>query len=733
MDITKLVRSDIELDRIVPEHLHQNFHQLFGLMWDGIEVTQAIQWFDASEHLTDAADRGPDNGVQLVAYKPAWVRVYVNSLFGASGVTATLEVQRRRLGFLWDTVATLTPDPSSMTSVPPLHASGYAARRGTAGGSINFIVPASEMIGTLRFVAKVQAGSRSTGGQVQVAATLRQTLRLAGVMIAYDGPASMAANAPNLTIAAPTLADLQAMSGTALTLFPVESQAAFRTAGTLTLTTHLQQSVFPTSGCGPNWDALHARVANARTADGNQPGWIYYGLLPAGVPMGPVGGCGGGGVAVGPINQPGILAHEAGHAAGLAHAPGGGAPNPDPSYPAYEPYDTPAARRASTGEYGLDINTGAVASPATFRDFMAYGGPTWIGLYHYGRLLNNDRLTPRTVGIDHFWWKDLVWEEIRKWPPFEEHVVVDLPPFELELPVFPPSRPQDVVSLIVRVDHGRVAEVLHVARLSAHTELRGAVETAFTAHLRDERGTVLASGALMRLDTEACGCGGGAVPAGHGTAGLPSTSYLAQAFVPDVATGASLEITRGDDVVWKRGAPSEPPRVEGGRADHDEKAGVVEVRWDASGDVVEHWLRWSADGETWRSVATGLTEPGVRVPLADLPGGDGVLQVVVHDGFHSVYSEPFRVRLPERGPSVVVLHPVEGHTYVAGQTVRLWASVAGGPEGTERDEAVWSVDGEDVARGVDAWTTLEPGERRVTVRLRDSEASVTVLVERQDH
>src|SRR5262249_42314274 len=42
-----------------------------------VEVTQAIQWFEASRHLTDPADRGPDNGVTLVANKPAWVRIYV--------------------------------------------------------------------------------------------------------------------------------------------------------------------------------------------------------------------------------------------------------------------------------------------------------------------------------------------------------------------------------------------------------------------------------------------------------------------------------------------------------------------------------------------------------------------------------------------------------------------------------------------------------------------------------
>lgn len=44
---------------------------------DGVEVSQAIQYYHADRHLTDPADRGADNSLGLVAYKPAWVRVYV--------------------------------------------------------------------------------------------------------------------------------------------------------------------------------------------------------------------------------------------------------------------------------------------------------------------------------------------------------------------------------------------------------------------------------------------------------------------------------------------------------------------------------------------------------------------------------------------------------------------------------------------------------------------------------
>ncbi len=694
---------------------------VFRLGIQGIEVSQAVQYYEADDHLTDAADRGMNNGITLVANKPAWVRVYPWSAFGASGLTASLEVQRRRNGFLWTSVMTLNPDPSSANSVPASSTTTYAAMRGSLGASINFVIPAGEMIGTLRLIARIGTGSRSAESTVDVGVTLRQTLRLAGVMISYNGPTSIN-NAQNLQIAAPTLADLQAMAGTALTLFPVQSTAQFRAAGTLVQTNHLQRATFPTSGCGANWDALHAAVANARTADGNQAGWIYYGLLPNGVPMGPVGGCGGGGVAVGPINQPGTLAHEAGHACGLRHAPAGGAPNPDPNYPAYEPYDPANTPQASTGEYGLNVNNGNVASPATFRDFMSYAGPSWISPYHYGMLLNNNQLNPVGFGIDNPWWKDVWYEEIRRWPRFPEPDPPFQPPFELELPMTPPEEMHDVISVIARIDRGKVAEVLHVARTRAFTSIRGASATNLHVLLRSDDGGVLAEGALLRLDTAACSCEGG------GAEGRP-TSYLAQAFLLDVARGDLLEIANDDDEVqWRRDAPAQPPRVGAPDAKTDRR-GNATIRWDASGDATEFWVRWSADGKSWRSLLTGVTTRKVRIDADQLPRGEGYLQVVAHDGFSSTPSDPTHVAFSDKPVDPVILHPVDGHTYTAGQAVRLWAAVVGDEQ---VGEATWLSGKAEVAHGVDTFVVLEPGEQTLTVRV-PSGASASVRVRVDDH
>ena len=88
-------------DRIIdalrrPELVFDDRAYKFKTLWvQGVEVTQGMQRYRSHEHLTNAANHGPDNSVTLVGNKPAWVRVYVRSLFGAvEGVTGTLTIDR---------------------------------------------------------------------------------------------------------------------------------------------------------------------------------------------------------------------------------------------------------------------------------------------------------------------------------------------------------------------------------------------------------------------------------------------------------------------------------------------------------------------------------------------------------------------------------------------------------------------------------------------------------------
>lgn len=103
--------------------------RLIRLYVEGVEVTQAIQYYNSAAHLTDPADRAPNNSVTLISGKPAWVRVYVRSLLlnELTGVTGTLEVRRQELFAFYTTLGTLTPQPPGTVSA--LRNPDYATER----------------------------------------------------------------------------------------------------------------------------------------------------------------------------------------------------------------------------------------------------------------------------------------------------------------------------------------------------------------------------------------------------------------------------------------------------------------------------------------------------------------------------------------------------------------------------------------------------------------------------
>jgi hypothetical protein len=81
-----------------------------------------------------------------------------------------------------------------------------------------------------------------------------------------------------------------------------------------------------------------------------------------------------------------ITAHELGHNFGRRHAPCGGAPNTDPSFP---------YPGASIGQPGFDVRAwmeGRAAAPVPVppgtRDVMSYCDPAWISDYNYRGVLN---------------------------------------------------------------------------------------------------------------------------------------------------------------------------------------------------------------------------------------------------------------------------------------------------------------------------------------------------------
>ena len=689
----------------------------FGIR--GVEVTQAVQYYDSDEHLTDAADRQPDNAVTLVAGKPAWVRVFVRSGWRSgdiAGVTGTISVRRREFGFIYLPAGTLTAQPPGSVTArrnPP-----YATERGSLGYTLNFIIPASMMCGHLRLDISIQSPRGWTDERrVYIDATLQQTVRLAGIMVGYNGPSSTAPGAPNVVRAAPALADLQTTSAWTLTTFPVRAFATYRTAGTVTWNLPLTDAPSCPGCCTPNWVALNTAVQQVRIADGNRTDVLYYGLMAAGIPMGPIIGCNSGGVSTGSIGDGVTMAHELGHACGRPHSPCG-TPG-DAAYPAYEPYDPAGTPMASIGEYGLDINTGAIKSPATFKDFMSYCAPKWISLFVTGRLTNNAALDPVRVCEDRPWWFDeiLVDRQLipEKWLP-------DPPP---EIPGLDPVvTPQPVISIIGVLHGPNQLEVRSIVRLDAETAISNGRALDLRAELVGRRGDVVASGQLYALRSYAHGGGCGCDDDGGGDESDQTYPRLVQGFVSNVEPGIELRIMRGEEPIFSRKAATRRPKVGATSAKLDGDRLYVSWAPDVTGEVEsEALVQWTPDrGRTWHGMGAGLAGDSAVLDASGLPSGRIGVRILVSDGFFTATSRTLGVAIPQRPVQVSILSPFDGQTFAAGSPMRLWGStMPASDESADADQeaAVWVVDGDDAATGLDAFVTApRPGNHRAVLRVR---------------
>jgi hypothetical protein len=704
----------------------------------GVEVTQGIQYFGAGRHLANANDRGPDNSVRLVARKPAWVRVYVRSgMFGADQVlTGELVVEHRSGPFLaeWTQVATLLPRGAG--AVLSQRDPDYATERGTIGRTINFVAGAPLMEGMVRFTARIWAGGDAARTPIDtwhetVDATLLQTLRLRGVFVHYQGPDPTvnATNPPSVNLPAPGLANLQATAAWTLTTHPVEAAGVFSSAGQMNWFAPLTDAATSPGGCSATWASFNYWLSLMKKHDGNRSDVIYYGLLPAQAPVGPVTGCEAHGVSAGRDMDQLALAHEVGHGAALLHAPCGlprfllvttdtsmtfvANPTIDASYPAYEPYDPPNSPTGSLGEYGLDITDGTIHPPVQ-KDYMSYCGPAWISLYHHARLAGNDAFNPRRVGVQQWEPPDLVDPYLWPWEYMPD------PPFWDGRPAAQRLKARPVIAILGMVDEARGLEVKHVMRLQALATPPGAAPMPYVAMLIGADGEVLASAPLVRLPAlgSGCGCGPGAPAPGP---------FVFEAMVADVAPGAVLRIVEraGDgggpgEVVWTRDAPERPPVIR--RFTVAIERGQGRAAWDASGEgAVEFSLQFSKDrGRSWNGLAVGLTGTSHRFSAETLPSGRLVFRLLAHDGFHSAGRLSRPITVSPRPPIVSILSPAGGRPFFASAPLRLWAAVTeddGAPAAPEACE--WRVDGRPVARGADVWITApEPGEHRCALVVR---------------
>lgn len=697
-----------------------------NLSIDGIEVTQAIQYYRASQHLTDPADRGPDNSLQLVANKSAWVRVFLRSGqdpafdFGQlSNVSGTLVVERRVNG-IWSVVANLAPVNAPVTAQDSF--ASYDAERRDIDATLNFVVLASTMTGLLRLSISVSSADDCYGGVAtsshQVDVNLQQELQIAAVSVGYDGP-PIGAGA-DVTFPAPTAAQIATEAGFSLRIYPVQNTPNIRIIDTQDATLPLDDNNIPAGGCDDNWGGILDLVAEARTNDGNQAGWFYYGFVTSSIPRshGNVG-CASGGNGAGLLGSGTTLAHEIGHQAGLAHAPCGAVGTPEAAFPLYEPYDTGITsvnsggntvwQDASIGEYGLDINDGTIynPNPTSFnngKDLMSYCGNRWVALYTHTYMVNNADLNPvaLTTGVSG-----------------EAHTVGQTQEGDAVKPF---------ITLLGRVFKDDKIDVRRVARVPTREPRMRGQRTELTVELIGNDGEVVTSAPVFTMPAHEGNCGHDNDCCGDGR-DLAKPPFAFIAAMPDVTEGSAIQIRAGEEkIVWKRERPRTCPAISS--VSVIIRKDKLDVSWQFDKKTTERldvWLRWSEDGKYWHGLAVGLSGNSATIDPARIPARRVSIQVIAHDGFSSVKGESDPVDLPPVVANLAIVHPEDKQRFRTGGPLHLWGVVTG--REAAKDPG-WYIDGKKVSAALDAWITLpKVGKHKVELRAKGAATeSVQIVV-----
>jgi hypothetical protein len=208
--------------------------------------------------------------------------------------------------------------------------------------------------------------------------------------------------------------------------------------------------------------------------------------------------------------------------------------------------------------------------------------------------------------------------------------------------------------------------------------------------------------------------------------------FVFQALVPDLEPGASLRILRkrgvdeeGDKELWVRQAPEHEPKIKEFDV-HITEEGQGCANWKAEcapNCTPDFSLQFSKDGgRSWNSLAVGIREDSHKFKLGDLPTGPVIFRLLVHDGFFTSTLESETIELPRHGPVISILHPRRASVIIEGAPMRLWAAVSSDTfKPVDPGTCVWIMDGREVGRGTDTWTTApERGEHKCTLIVEDS-------------
>lgn len=626
-----------------------------------MEITQAIQFFRSASHL-DGPNIQADNSIPLVGGKDTGVRVYVdhdaNSGLPAIGtLSGELEVRTASgaTAILLRPLAPIVPRRESQ-----IH-------RGNATDTLNFMIPGAWCRDQLELRCRVFDAALPVQRSPLYSKTIRfrdvTPLRVYGVGVHYTGQ--------GLNLAAPSDTDMINTLGFTRRTYPTGDVLL---SGFSEIDFDVDMNANIANGCGHGFGELLDRLRDMR-GDSDD---LYYGLLPAGINTGSVGGCGGGGVGAGFVNAGPTAAHEAGHALGRAHAPCVSATvcdnpaNEDDGYPDYDTYPSD-----SIGEFGFDPTRNQVFDPAGTSDFMSYSPNVWVSPYTYRALMA--RLGTESGGS---WQTDSAAFSLRRMPA---PVAVDLKPPDSNRPEWI-RRKEMILFLRLSVDRDRKVTTRGSFHYPAFPSSRMGAVTDFRVEIQDGDGRTLACVQLRELCAH---CARACWPK-HFRPEIP--------FPP---RGKRLTVWEGDKKIHEAEIP-DPPVIRLTKKEYVERDQAVTLEWTATdggkgGGELTHLVQWLDDFDVWRGLAPRSRETFARIPVRLFPAkGPLRVRILASSGIATgILEEEVQVvarRVDPQGPLTLHTGEEEG-------VLRVHVVDSKGREIPNPDIAWFDQQGSEIGRG----------------------------------
>jgi len=671
-------------DAVNPYHLLVTTPPLPDFTILGIELVQVTQ--------------NSAGTIPLAANKATMVRVYVDS-GPAPGTIPNVAVELS--GF------------KGATSLGALQRTGAVAKSSLAAArldlarSINFILPNSWLgAGALQLSARVNPGDLLPEGNYANNTSSKQAI-LYTASPAHIWLVNVQAN--NLSPAAndPDLADSLAYLGA---IFPIPYVQVWGVPNWQWVANYN----YVTSGvvCRNGWSDLLSDLQDLYDGWTDRPAHAtIYGYMHQLVNSPDVAGCGRIGVAAGLLgsNNNDTMAHEVGHAYGLAHAPCGNPPGPDPAWP------STTNPGAIIGEVGVRPATPTLFNPNTTTDLMSYCAPTWFSPYHYKRLLKITAPAAPTTAVV----ADSAPDAVQEAAPAYEHRAGD------QLHLIVSGRLADDGTLLLRPfwqDMFAPGQYDHAGAGPYQAELQNAQGQTFFLRHFDPLG----------------GLQGGDHEIGQ-----------FHEIMPYPAGVERIVFRQGEQVVTQIPVSTHPPTAhfltpQGGES--WEGAGPFQVAWEMSdedGDALTAQIRYSRNGgDSWLPVAVNLRTGQTLLDGRALPGSTQArLRLRVSDGVNTSEVDSGLFNVAPKAPLALITQPHLVQSYPPDAPILFSGLGSDAEDGALGDAAlIWSSN-RDGQLGAGRWLyvdRLAPGVHTITLTARDGDgttgsASIEIYVGHRLH